>query len=207
MSAETPAWEFLLSNNIQSSQEATDVGTKLARMITSSSLGNDTPTLESVAIHILNEAIDSPVKIDVLLSIYVAMANALPDDFTDATRFRGRDTARKALGIKLSNCTQSLNPVLRPIFVDLLDDTCQNIPHDSNPTDVAEAVLKMAEYRRIYIMAAAMYGRARVMDAVMEDDPAYDMAIYRIEDSLGLSTDAVVQTESNHVAAGKVFLE
>ncbi|KAK7471991.1 hypothetical protein VKT23_000099 [Stygiomarasmius scandens] len=96
MSADTPAWKFLLSKNIQSPQEATDVGTKLARMITSSPLGNDAPTLESVAIHILNEAIESPVKIDVLLSIYVAMANALPDDFTDATRF-GEGTLREKL--------------------------------------------------------------------------------------------------------------
>ncbi|KAF5363178.1 hypothetical protein D9758_008397 [Tetrapyrgos nigripes] len=197
------SWKALFSNVLHASHDPQEAGTKLASFLTSST--EDRTHLESVAIHLLNLAIETPAAIDTLLGVYTSMAESLPDDFEEGS-WKGKNAARKALGIQLSECTQSLNPVLQPIFVDLLDDTCKDIPKDSNPNDVAEAVRQMARNRRTYIIATAVYGRARTVDAVMEDDPQYDMAIYRIENSLGLNSDSVYQVEANHVAAALYIL-
>ncbi|KAK7462135.1 hypothetical protein VKT23_007738 [Stygiomarasmius scandens] len=198
----TSSWKALFVDVLHSSYDPVDAGIVIAPTIGSL----DGPSsLEDIAIHLLNEAIKHPAKIDELLSVYTSIAEALSNDFEEGG-WKGKHAARKALGIQLSECTQSLNPVLNPIFVDLLDDNCRNIPSESNSEDVAEVVRQMAENRRAYIIAAAVYGCARAVDAVMEDDPEYDMAIVRIEHSLGLQ-EGIVQVEANHIAAGKVCLK
>lgn len=206
MTGTTTDWKSPVARVLHNPSTAMDVGQRLASALSNRSDSSDDSSpssLEAIAIHILNLAIDTPAKIDVLLTLYTSLATSLPDDFEEGG-WRGKAAARKAIGIQLSEVTQSLNPVLKPVFVDIFDDTCQNLPEDAEALDVASSVRQMAAHRRTYVVAAAMYARTRTVDVVMEDDPRSDMGIERINDSLGLVEGAVVQAEANHIAAGAI---
>lgn len=160
----------------------------------------DAISVEAIAIHIVNLAIDHPSKTDALLSLYADLTSSLPDDY-QVGDFTGKEVAIRALGLQFYDILQSLNPVLKPIPIDLLDDTCQDVPEDVDPVLLAVSVRQMAAHRRTYVVAAAMYARSQTMDALTEEGA--DMGISNVRASLGLTEGAVKQVEANHVAAGE----